>query len=135
MVTQKAKRPKQKNIQSGSKFGASYATVPSGYSFKAWIGTDNTDYTDKAITSNVTLIAQFSKIETISSGGTKTTTINAKDDAKTEVTKTTDSNGNETITTVETDASGNQTTKTEESDGLFAGYTFKLTKLTNNEWL
>lgn len=147
--------PRTVSVESGTVLSSSLAVVSEGYHFKAWISADGTDYTDKPISSDVTLFAYFEKvtvsngtttIETVSyqsektetvtknpDGSTKTVTTEKtvdSDGSETTTTTTKDADGSETTTTTTKDADGNETTTTESKDTIFAGCTFKITKLT-----
>ena len=132
--------PRTTSIESGKTLSASLAIAPEGYTFKAWLTADGTDYTDKPITSNVTLFAYFEKSSS-STEGTKTITTTNEKSVETDktTTQTTDSETKTTITEVSestTKIDGtkieSESTKTEDANGTVISETSSET-VTNSD--
>lgn len=113
--------PRTATIESGAILSGALATAPDGYSFKAWLSADGTDYTQKGITADVTLFAVFVK-QTVETSEDKTLTTTTTSEKSVETDKTTveeeNSATNVTVTTVEetvTKIGSTQTTVTEST--------------------
>ena len=129
--------PRTATIESGKTLSASLAIAPEGYSFKKWMSADGTDYTNKPITSDVTLFAYFEKSSSATEGTKTTTTTNEKSvETDKTTTETKDSSDGSTVTKVEettkkigtTETIESTSTTTETSDGTKTSETTIITK-------
>ena len=106
LYTEFGATPTTAKIEGGKPLGANMTPTKDGYDFKGWFSADGTDYTDKAITSNVTLFAYFVKTTTAGEGtATVTTTTNevGADSYESEKTVAVTTNADGTTVTVTTE--------------------------------
>ena len=109
--------PRTVSLETGSTLSEKLATAPDGYDFEAWISADGTDWTIKAITSDITLFAYFVKSSSSTSGTTTTTTTSEKSvETDKTTTVTTDSESGTTVTKVEETTTKIGSTETVETE-------------------
>ena len=117
--------PRTVSLKSGSTLSEKLAVAPEGYTFQKWIDASGTDYTGKAITSNVTLFAYFVKSSSSSEGSVTKTTTSEKSvetdkttvETKNSASGTTVTKVSETTTKLDGTKIESESTKTENADG------------------
>ena len=107
LYTAFGENPVTAKVESGKTLGANMTPSKDGYDFKGWFSVDGTDYTKKAIQSDVTLFAYFIKTTTEGSGTATVTTTTNEVGA--------DSYESEKIEKVTTSEDGTKVTETSET--------------------
>ena len=118
LYTAFGENPVTAKVESGKTLGANMTPSKDGYDFKGWFSVDGTDYTKKAIESDVTLFAYFIKTTTEGSGTATVTTTTNEVGA--------DSYESEKKVAVTTNADGTTVTVTTENKFFVVFETFKL---------